>query len=204
VLFRSLRLDFGSLYNKYVGETERNIRQALETAEIMSPCVLWIDELEKGISVKDNDDGTSQRLLGTLLTWMAENKKQVFLVATSNNIEDLPPELIRKGRLDEVFFVDLPEADIREDIFHIHADKRDLDKSELDMKKLALMTKGFSGSEIGQLVVSAIYSSHAENVKVNMDILLQEVTATNPLSVLMAEKIAALSSWAEGRTVAVD
>lgn len=199
-----LRLDFGSLYNKYVGETERNIRQALETAEIMSPCVLWIDELEKGISVKDNDDGTSQRLLGTLLTWMAENKKQVFLVATSNNIEDLPPELIRKGRLDEVFFVDLPEADIREDIFHIHADKRDLDKSELDMKELALMTNGFSGSEIEQLVVSAIYSSHAENIKVNMDILLQEVTATKPLSVLMAEKIAALRNWAEGRTVAVD
>lgn len=199
-----LRLDFGNLYNKYVGETERNIRQALETAEIMSPCVLWIDELEKGISVKDNDDGTSQRLLGTLLTWMAENKKQVFLVATSNSIEDLPPELIRKGRLDEVFFVDLPKEDVREDIFHIHADKRDLDKSELDMKKLALMTNGFSGSEIEQLVVSAIYSSHAEDTKVNMEILLQEVATTKPLSVLMAEKITALRNWAKGRTVAAD
>ena len=117
-----LRLDFGRLYNKYVGESESNIREALKTAEVMSPCVLWIDELEKGISVNENDDGTSQRILATLLTWMAENKKQVFIVATSNAIEQLPPELIRKGRLDEVFFVDLPVLKVRESIFRIHTD----------------------------------------------------------------------------------
>jgi len=199
-----LRLDFGRLYNKYVGETERNIREALTTAEVMSPCVLWIDELEKGISVNENDDGTSQRLLGTMLTWMAENKRPVFIVATSNNIEQLPPELIRKGRLDEVFFVDLPTVDVRQDIFHIHADKRELDKSILDMKKLAELTDGFSGSEIEQLVVSAVYSAHANDKAVSMDDLIEEIKATKPLSVLMAEKIQALRNWAEGRTVAVD
>ena len=199
-----LRLDFGSLYNKWVGETEKNMREALTTAEVMSPCVLWIDELEKGISVNDTDDGTSQRLLGTLLTWMAENTKQVFIVATSNNIEQLPPELIRKGRLDEVFFVDLPELDVREDIFHIHAEKRDLNKSLLDMKKLAKLTKGFSGSEIEQLVVSAIYSAHAESNEVNMQSLMHEIEITKPLSILMAEKIEALRNWAKGRTVSVD
>ncbi|MCP4287309.1 MAG: AAA family ATPase, partial [Gammaproteobacteria bacterium] len=116
-----LRLDFGRLYNKYIGESESNIREALKTAKVMSPCVLWIDELEKGISTSEHDDGTSQRILGTLLTWMAENKSSVFIVATSNAIDRLPPELVRKGRLDEVFFVDLPTLEVRERIFHIHA-----------------------------------------------------------------------------------
>ena len=199
-----LRLDFGRLYNKYIGESESNIRQALKTAEVMSPCVLWIDELEKGISVTENDDGTSQRILGTLLTWMSENKKQVFIVATSNAIEQLPPELIRKGRLDEVFFVDLPTTEVRKAIFRIHADKRNLDKSSLNMTKLAEMTEGFSGSEIEQLVVSAIYSAHAEKSDVTMDTLIDEIGKTRPLSVLMAEKIAELRHWAQGRTVSVD
>jgi SpoVK/Ycf46/Vps4 family AAA+-type ATPase len=199
-----LRMDFGRLYNKYIGESESNIREALKTAEIMSPCVLWIDELEKGISTSENDDGTSQRILGTLLTWMAENKKPVFIVATSNDISRLPPELIRKGRLDEVFFVDLPTVEVRESIFHIHADKRELNKSSLDMLKLAQITEGFSGSEIEQLVVSAIYSAHANDSDVTMPILIGEIKNTKPLSVLMAEKIAALKHWARGRTVAVD
>ena len=199
-----LRMDFGSIYNKYIGESESNIREALKTAEIMSPCVLWIDELEKAISTSEHDDGTSQRILGTLLTWMAENKKPVFIVATSNDIQRLPPELIRKGRLDEVFFVDLPEREVREAIFAIHADKRNLDKSSLDIGQLADMTDGFSGSEIEQLVVSAIYSAHAHDSPVSMSILQNEINATRPLSVLMAEKIAALRQWAKGRTVPVD
>ncbi len=199
-----LRLDFGRLYNKYVGESESNIRQALKTAEVMSPCVLWIDELEKGISVNENDDGTSQRILGTLLTWMAENKRPVFIVATSNAIEQLPPELIRKGRLDEVFFVDLPKPEVRENIFHIHADKRELDKSALDFSELAALTEGFSGSEIEQLVVASIYTAHADDSDVSMDILIEEISKTKPLSILMAEKITALKLWAEGRTVSVD
>lgn len=199
-----LRMDFGRLYNKYIGESESNIREALKTAEVMSPCVLWIDELEKGLSVNDNDDGTSQRILGSLLTWMAENKKPVFIVATSNAIDQLPPELIRKGRLDEVFFVDLPTAEVRENIFQIHADKRDLDISSLDLAKLAEMTDGFSGSEIEQLVVSSIYAAHADEADVSMSTLIAEIENTKPLSILMAEKIAALRQWAKGRTVPVD
>lgn len=199
-----LRLDFGRLYNKYIGESESNIREALKTAEIMAPCVLWIDELEKGISTSEHDDGTSQRILGTLLTWMAENKSSVFIVATSNAIDRLPPELVRKGRLDEVFFVDLPTLEVRERIFHIHADKRDLDKSALDMGRLAQATEGFSGSEIEQLVVSAIYAAHAADASVTMKTLIDEINNTRPLSILMAEKISALRQWAEGRTVSVD
>ena len=199
-----LRLDFGRLYNKYIGESENNLRKALKTAEVMSPCVLWIDELEKGISVSDNDDGTSQRILGTLLTWMAENKSQVFIVATSNAIEQLPPELIRKGRLDEVFFVDLPTAEIRANIFDIHLDKRKLDKMSLDINRLAVQTEGFSGAEIEQLVVSAVYAAHAEDGVVSMALLAEEIAKTKPLSILMAEKISALRRWAIDRTVSVD
>ncbi len=199
-----LRLDFGRLYDKYIGESESNIREALKTAEVMSPCVLWIDELEKGISTSEHDDGTSQRILGTLLTWMAENTNSVFIVATSNAIDRLPPELIRKGRLDEVFFVDLPTLEVRERIFHIHADKRAVDKSALDMGRLAQVTDGFSGSEIEQLVVSAIYAAHADDASVTMQTLIDEVESTKPLSILMAEKISALRQWAKGRTVPVD
>jgi len=199
-----LRLDVGSLYNKYYGETERNIRKALETAEVMAPCVLWIDELEKGLAVNDNDDGTSQRLLSTLLTWMAENTHAVFIVATSNNIEKLPPELIRKGRLDEVFFVDLPDAEVRANIFAIHTDKRGLDQSQLDIEQLATLTQGFSGAEIEELVVSAIYATHERDAPVTSADIIHEIEKTRPLSVLMDDKISALRHWAKGRTVSVD
>jgi SpoVK/Ycf46/Vps4 family AAA+-type ATPase len=199
-----LRMDFGSLYNKYVGESESNIREALETAEIMSPCVLWIDEIEKGISVSENDAGTSKRILGSMLTWMAENEKPVFIVATSNDIQDLPPELIRKGRLDEVFFVDLPSAEVRREIFRIHAEKRDVDIAALDLDQLAQSTDGFSGSEIEQLVVSVIYSAHAADDSVSTELIIDEISKTRPLSILMAEKVSALRQWAQGRTVFVD
>lgn len=118
-----LRLDFATLYNKYYGETERNLREALATAEAMSPCVLWIDEIEKGLATDMNDSaGPSKRILGTLLTWMSERQSRVFLVATANDIETLPPELLRKGRFDEIFFVDLPDTSVRQQIFSIHLD----------------------------------------------------------------------------------
>jgi SpoVK/Ycf46/Vps4 family AAA+-type ATPase len=196
-------MDFGKLYNKYIGESEKNIREALKTAEIMAPCILWIDELEKGISIDSNDDGTSQRILGTLLTWMAENKKPVFIVTTSNSIEQLPPELIRKGRLDEVFFVDLPTTEVRETIFRIHAKKRQLNMDLLDLDQLAQLTEGFSGSEIEQLIVSAVYSAYADDVEVDTQLLKNEIHNTRPLSVLMAEKIEGLRQWARGRTTPV-
>src|SRR5262249_17396710 len=128
-----LRLDFSALYNKYYGETERNLRKAFETAEIMSPCVLWLDEIEKGLAVSDDDDGLTRRILGTLLTWMSEHRKAVFLVATANDITRLPPELVRKGRFDEIFFVDLPTPQNRRDILLIHLRKRSLNPEEFNL-----------------------------------------------------------------------
>lgn len=199
-----LRLDFGRLYNKYIGETERNLRQALQTAEVMSPCVLWIDELEKGISGNNDEDGTSRRLLGTLLTWMAENSRQVFIVATANNIEQLPPELIRKGRMDEIFFVDLPNTAIRERVLTIHLEKRKIVTSLIDIPQLAVACDGFSGAEIEQAVVSVLYANHETKKPIDTNSLLEEIRRTRPLSVVMAEKIMQLRVWASDRTVAVD
>lgn len=196
-----LRLDFGTLYNKFFGETEKNMRQAIELAEVMSPCVLWIDEIEKGISTGDFDSGTSQRLLATLLTWMAENKKPVFIVATANNIDALPPELIRKGRLDEVFFVDLPDENTRGDIFSIHLNKRNIDLSSIDLPELVQQSQGFSGSEVEQVVVSAMYQAMALKQDVATEHLLKEIENTRPLSVVMAEQISKLQQWASERTV---
>jgi SpoVK/Ycf46/Vps4 family AAA+-type ATPase len=139
-----------------------------------------------------------------MLTWMAENTHPVFIVATSNNIDQLPPELIRKGRLDEIFFVDLPSAEVRAEIFKIHLDKRERDKSGIDIDLLAKLAEGFSGAEIEQLVVSAIYAATAENPVIETGDLVREVGNTKPLSVLMAEKINALREWASERTVSVD
>jgi len=199
-----LRLDFGRLYDKYIGETEKNLRQALHTAEVMSPCVLWVDELEKGIAAGNDDQGTSSRLLGTLLTWMAEKTARVFIVATANNIKALPPELIRKGRLDEIFFVDLPAEKNRVQIFKIHFEKRDIEHSKINLNQIASASDGFSGSEIEQAVVSAIYACHGNGVKINTEIMLQEIKNTRPLSVVMAEQISQLRHWASERTVPVD
>src|SRR5690606_15891696 len=140
-----LRLDFASLYNKFFGETERNMREALRLAEVMAPCVLWMDEIEKGISSDQHDNGTSRRILGTLLTWMAERRARVFIVATSNDITGLPPELVRKGRLDEIFFVDLPGPDVRMEIFRIHLESRKLNAASFDLQHLAECAEGFSG-----------------------------------------------------------
>ena len=170
----------------------------------MSPCVLWIDEIEKAISTGDYDSGTSQRLLATLLTWMAENKKPVFIVATANKIADLPPELIRKGRLDEIFFVDFPTEKVRQQIFEIHCNKRELDTINLDMGLLASKTAGFSGAEIEQIVVSSFYRAHAANSSVDTTAILAEIETTRPLSVVMKEGISDLRAWAKDRTVMAD
>ncbi|PVV13295.1 MAG: ATPase [gamma proteobacterium symbiont of Ctena orbiculata] len=195
-----LHLDFATLYNKFYGETERNLRDSLKTAESMAPCVLWIDEIEKGLAT-DEDGGPSKRILGTLLTWMAERDSRVFLVATANDIEMLPPELLRKGRFDEVFFVDLPDAEVREAIFTIHLAKRDQDPASFEMKKLQQASEGFSGAEIEQAIVAALYTSHASREPLDTAHILGEIEQTRPLSVLMAEKIGQLRSWASSRTV---
>ena len=193
-----LRLDFGSLYNKFFGETERNLRNSLRQAELMAPCVLWMDEIEKGVATGTSDNATSQRVLGTLLTWMAENDRQVFIVATSNDISKLPPELVRKGRLDEIFFVDLPDQAVRREIFRIHLEKRDMEPGAFDLGRLAAESDGFTGAEIEETIVSARYTQD----RVTTDDLVAAMDRTYPISQLRAESIDALRHWAKGRTVA--
>ena len=201
-----MRLDFGTLYNKYHGETERNLREALSSAEQLAPCVLWIDELEKGLaSAGDSSDGgVSRRVLGYFLTWMAERQAQVFLVATANAVQELPPELLRKGRFDEIFFVDLPDHNARAEIFRLHLDKRRIDWGAFSLTALAEATAGFSGAEIEQAIVSGLYAALANNAPLSEAQLLHEIANTRPLSVLMAEQVQALRRWAAGRTVPAD
>ena len=199
-----LRLDGGALYDKYIGQTEKNLREALQTAEVMAPCVLWIDEIEKALAVGDSDGGTSRRVLGTLLTWMAERKASVFLAVTANDIQSLPPELVRKGRLDEIFFVDLPDLETRKTIFEIHLKKRGADVANFDLNRIAEISNGFSGAEIEQAVVAALYASHARADRISPADLAREIVSTRPLSVVMGEKIAQLRDWASARTVPVN
>ena len=196
-----LRLDFGTLYNKFFGETERNLRNSLKQAQQMAPCVLWMDEIEKGLATGSSDNATSQRVLGTLLTWMAENEKPVFIVATSNDVTGLPPELMRKGRLDEIFFVDLPDAEMRQDIFRIHLDKRGLDPNAFDLPELAAKAQDFTGAEIEEAIVSARYIASSRERKVSQGDVCAALERTYPISVLRAESIQSLRQWAQDRTV---
>ncbi len=199
-----MRLDFGALYNKFLGETERNLREALKVADAMAPCVLWMDEIEKGVATNENDGGESRRILGALLTWMAERTTRVFIVATSNDIEALPPELVRKGRLDEIFFVDLPDDAAREEILKIHLRRRKQDPASFDLPALVKTSNGFSGAEIEQAVVSALYASHAQGEALASAHVLAEMQRTRALSTVMAERIAYLRAWAANRTVKAD
>jgi len=199
-----LRLDFGAIYDKYHGETERKLRESLKTADVMSPCVLWIDEIEKGIAGRGGETGTSQRVLGTFLTWMAERKSQVFIVATANDISTLPPEMVRKGRFDEIFFVDLPRPEIRAAILAIHLTNRKQALGNFDIDGLAKAMDGFSGAEVEQAVVSALYAAHAKSQPLATDHILEEIGQTRPLSIIMHEKIATMRDWAAGRTVPCD
>ncbi len=197
-----LKLDLGTIRDKYVGETERNLRRAIEIAENSAPCVLWMDEIEKGIQLDEMDGGLSSRLLGYLLTWMQERKSRVFLVATSNNIEGLPPELLRKGRFDEIFFIDLPSSSEREEIFRAHLEARKRKPDEFDLPRLIQASEGFSGAEIEQAVVGALYRAFdSPGRKLTTEHLTDELANTRPLSVVMRERVEALRSWAAGRTV---
>lgn len=202
-----MRMDFGALYNKYYGETERNLRQAFAVAEGMAPCVLWMDEIEKGVATAgsgEQDGGVSRRVPGSLLTWMSERKKPVFIVATANDISVLPPELVRKGRFDEIFFVDFPNAAAREQIFGIHLKKRGLDPAQFDTAALARQALQFSGAEIEQAIVAASFEARARNEKVDTKDIAAEVERTRPLAVIMAERIEALREWAAERAVMAD
>ncbi len=194
-----LRLDLAGVHNKYVGESERILRETLGTAEVLAPCVLWIDEVEKAIA--DDESGAPRRVLGTFLTWLAERRAPVFVVATANDVTALPPELVRKGRFDEIFFVDLPDEDARRQILRVHATRRDLALAEHDVAALAAACAGYSGAEIEQAVVSACYAAHADGAPVTAGHVDAELVATRPLSVVMAERVAALRAWAADRTV---
>ena len=201
-----LRLDFGALYNKFHGETERNLRAALETAGQMSPCILWMDEIEKGVASgsSDGDGGVSRRVLGTLLTWMSERRERVFLVATANDIGALPAELLRKGRFDEIFFVDLPDAATRAAIFRIHLARRGHRAEAFDLRTLAEATERFSGAEVEQAIIAGAYTAHFEKRPLETRHVLQEIANTRPLAVVRAEEVSALRRWAENRTVRAD
>jgi SpoVK/Ycf46/Vps4 family AAA+-type ATPase len=193
-----------ALYNKYIGETERNLRETIKLAEMMAPCVLWLDEIEKGIAKGSHDDGTSRRILGTLLTWMSERTEPVFIVATSNDISGLPPELVRKGRMDEIFFVDLPDESVRKLIFEIHLDKRGFPATEFDLNLLADMSSEFSGAEIEQTVVAALHRAEACDEALTTAHIAEEINATSPIAIVMAEQINQLRQWAKNRTVSAD
>ncbi len=197
-----LKLDTSTLYNKFIGESEKNFKRAMRTAENMAPVVLWIDEIEKAFaSGGDEDGGVSQRILGSFLSWMQERTGDVFVVATANNIDRLPTEFLRKGRFDEIFFVDLPDASVREEIFRIHLERRGHDAGAFALTELAALTEEFSGAEIEQVVISALYSDFASGTDLRSDTLRAECGATRPLAVTMAERVARLRQWAEGRAV---
>jgi SpoVK/Ycf46/Vps4 family AAA+-type ATPase len=202
-----LRMDPGALYDRYVGESERRLRDALRQAEMMAPVVLWIDEIEKAFASaasRSTDGGLSQRMFGTLLTWMQEHDAPVFLVATANEIEALPPELLRKGRFDEIFFIDLPGKPTRRQIFAIHLKKRKRDPDAFDLDALAEASDGYSGAEIEQVIISGMHDAFAERTELTTDRILHALRNSPPLSVTMAERVDSLRSWAKGRCVPAD
>lgn len=202
-----LRLDVGSLYDRFIGESERNLRDALHQAETMSPIILWIDEVEKAFASaasRSADGGLSQRMFGALLTWMQEHRAPVFLVATANDIEALPPELLRKGRFDEIFFVDLPSADTRREIFAIHLRRRGRDPNQFDIGALTTASEGYTGAEIEQAIVSALHEAFAARQEINTDCIVKAMQSSPPLSVIQMERVADLRAWASARCLPAD
>jgi SpoVK/Ycf46/Vps4 family AAA+-type ATPase len=200
-------MDVGALYDKYIGESESRLRAALRQAEMMSPIVLWIDEIEKGFAsaaAQSNDGGLSKRMFGSLLTWMQEHRAPVFLIATANDIEALPPELLRKGRFDEIFFVDLPGLEARRQIVAIHLAKRKRQPGKFDLDSLAEASAGFSGAEIEQAVISGLCEAFAANQELETGHVLRAVKSSPPLSVTMAERVESLRQWARGRCTPAD
>lgn len=194
-----LRLDSGRLFGGVVGESERRIREMIEITEALSPCILWIDEIEKSLSSynQNGDSGTSNRVLSTLLTWLAEKKTFVFVVATANNLESLQLELIRKGRFDEIFFLDLPTKSERKSIFEVHLKNfRPESWHTYDMNELSRMTPYFSGAEIRQLIIESMYQAFSENREFETKDIINEIDNCIPLAKINQEGIQRLQSWA--------
>jgi SpoVK/Ycf46/Vps4 family AAA+-type ATPase len=204
-----LRLDVGKVMGSLVGSSEENMRNAIKTAEAVAPCILWLDELEKGFSGAggggQNDSGTTQRVFGTFITWMQEKTSSVFVIATANNVKHLPPELLRKGRFDEIFFIDLPTADERATIVDIHLAKKNRDPTAFDTEKVVAATQGFSGSEIEQAVISALYDAFDErsinndNTDIDTDRVVASCLEIIPLSKTMREAIEGMREWSRHR-----
>ncbi len=202
-----LRMDPSLLFDRFIGESERRLHSALAQAEAMAPIVLWIDEIEKGFASAASqsvDGGLSKRMFGTLLTWMQERTAPVFLIATANDIESLPPELLRKGRFDEIFFVDLPKLEARAAIFHIHLTKRKRNPDTFDLAALAAASDGYSGAEIEQAVISGLFEAFSAKTDLTTEILITTLRNSPPLSVTMAERINDLRAWSQGRCVPAD
>ncbi len=208
-----LRLDVGKIFSGIVGSSEENMRRAIQTAEAIAPCVLWIDEIEKGfggMSGSSGDSGTSTRVFGTFLTWMQEKSKAVFVVATANNISALPPEMMRKGRFDEIFFVDLPTHNERYDILKLHLARRlqhpdvigDFTVDDALLNSMALATEGFVGAELEQVVISGLFEAYYENRSIQVKDFERAISLTVPLSVTQSEQIQGLREWANVRAVA--
>lgn len=202
-----LRLDAGKLFDKWVGGSEENIRKAIKTAEAVAPSILWIDEIEKGFDQNENSIG--KRIFGTFLTWMQEKTLPVFVIATANNISLLPPEMLRKGRFDEIFFVDLPTAKERATIFKLHLTKilkgsvsESFDVSENLINTLVNMTDGFAGAEIEQVIISAVFDAYSEDRVLKREDLYKSISNTVPLSVTQQEQIESIREWANVRAVA--
>jgi len=198
-----LRFDASIVLGGFQAPPEVNIRRATQLAESISPCVLWIDEIEKGFSAHlvsgKEGSGPVARAFASFLIWMQERKKPVYVIATANSISELPPELVRKGRFDEIFFVDLPRVHEREEIFAIHLKKRGRDLKNFALKILAEESEGFSGSEIEQSIISAMYEAFTEGREVNTDDILKALSETVPLSETMEEQIDELRNWAKTR-----
>lgn len=198
-----LKLDVGKIFDSYLGSSEKNIREAIKIAEALSPNILWLDEIDKAFSGVGSqhsaDSGASARVFGTFLTWMQEKTAPVFVLSTANNIENLPPELLRKGRFDEIFFIDLPDMEERKNIFEIHLRKRKRHPKKFNIDIFCEKTKGYSGSEIEQLIISALYHAFAENRDIKDEDILFEIKETTPLSMTYKENIDALRNWAENR-----
>lgn len=198
-----VRLDMGRIYSGLVGSSEENVRKAIRAVESLAPVVLWVDEVEKGLAGSgggSNDTGVSARVFGTLLTWLQEKTSPVFVVATANRIESLPPELLRKGRFDEIFFVDLPSEKERSEILRIQIAKRKRDPSKFPIEQLAKVTAQFSGAELEQVVIAGLYDAFADSKELTAEHLLNAAQETPPLAVTMAEDVARLREWAKTRT----
>jgi len=198
-----LKLDVGKVFSSYVGSSEENVRRAIQTAESIAPCILWLDEMEKGFSGIGSsgmtDGGTTARVFGTFLTWLQEKTSAVFVVATSNNVSQLPPELLRKGRFDEIFYVDLPSKEERKEIARIHLEKRKREHGNYDIEKISRETHGFSGSEIEEVIVSGLYDAFNNDEELKQEHLDHVITTMIPLSQTMEEQIKGIRDWAKLR-----